>query len=107
MIRLKSKRALRIAMARSRDTDEGIAWMFEMNMLPLDYLRGLASTDPALKDPLERTLEYWKPQQPPITIAFAEVGRALAEHFDSLPVDVLEELFMRIEKGATGSNELL
>ena len=49
-----------------------------------DFLRDFGVLSEYLDKALKDELAYWQPQKPPLTALFGGLGRAFAEHFDSL-----------------------
>jgi hypothetical protein len=56
------------------------------------YLHGLTSESSILDERLDHCLAYWAPRSPPATIAFAEIGVALAAAVKTVPPDALARI---------------
>ena len=41
-----------------------------------EFLNNFAGIFPAIAQARDETTEYWAPEEPPITVAFAEIGHA-------------------------------
>jgi hypothetical protein len=68
-------------------------------MSPIQYLEHLASGAPILKKALTKTLEYWEPDEPPITIMFGAIGRAIGENLANFSEEIKRGLRSTIERG--------
>lgn len=55
----------------------------------------------------EKTVEYWLPDHPPITIAFSEIGCCLADDFEKIEKVARERIFLLIEDGVASDDEEL
>jgi hypothetical protein len=78
-----------------------------MSALPLEYLRKFASEAPGLDEALTECVKEWEPETPPITIAFAQVGHAIAEHLDSYDISTTKRVFRMIEEAMASRDEVL
>ena len=70
-----------------------------MGASPIDYLRGLVSDIPVLNEKLNCRLQNWGDETPPATIAFGEIGDAIAENMALLPEELRRRIFATIEEG--------
>jgi len=71
----------------------------------MDFLLSLASKSPVLNETLDRCFLRWRPEEPPITVAFGELGHAVGEHFHDLPIETQQKIFAQIEEGMVSSDE--
>ena len=56
----------------------------------------------------EETLEYWTPEEPPVTTLFAALGDRIADDFESTEPDVNSRIFALIESAmASGDQKLI
>jgi len=51
------------------------------------------------------TIEYWAPELPPITIAYAEIGTKLVDIFDALDPNTRRSIFALVETGMQSDDE--
>lgn len=70
-------------------------------------LQSLAAEDPRLSAVVKRVVQEWVPDEPPLTVAFGEIGRAIARYWNELGDNVRRRLFARIEEAATSNDEAL
>lgn len=52
----------------------------------------------------DETLDYFAPNDPPVTTLFAALGDRIAEDFDSTSVDVNQQIFRLIEEAMCSSD---
>lgn len=78
-----------------------------MNTKATKFLNDFAGISPAISRARDETIDYWAPDEPPITVAFAEVGHALVEEIDVLDNSALEAAFLMIETAISCENEQL
>jgi hypothetical protein len=64
----------------------------------LQFLQTVVEDAPALAAKFESTMLEWK-QEPPITIAFGEIGQAIVENWDVIPETVLRNVLAKVEMG--------
>lgn len=78
-----------------------------MNMKATEFLNDLAGISPAIMQARDETIAYWAPDEPPITVAFAEVGHALVDEIAILDNSAREAAFLMIEEGISSEDEQL
>lgn len=69
------------------------------------FLNDLFLLSPVLADTHKETLEYWHPEPPPVTIAYAEIGKAIVDQIDAMREDTRRGVFDLIEDGVKSSNQ--
>lgn len=70
-----------------------------------NFVEELTKQSDILQIAMTNVYKYWEPEEPPVTILFAELGRALAKYFNRLEGKV--KLFETIEGAMLSDNELL
>lgn len=60
---------------------------------------------PSLGAVYQGTIDYWAPDEPPVIIAFSDLGHRLVDDFNSVDVTVNEAVFRAIES-ALDSDDL-
>jgi hypothetical protein len=78
-----------------------------MNDRPLEFLAHVSSLSPRLTQTYQDTLEYWAPDPPPFTVAYADIGRSIVDTFDTLEPSARKEIFSLIEEGMRSDDEAL
>lgn len=63
------------------------------------FLADILALSPALAEAHKDTIDYWCPERPPVTIAYAEVGERLTDEFDTMDVEMRSSVFNLIESG--------
>lgn len=51
-----------------------------------------------LNETKENTIEYWRPDLPPITVIFADIGLALGKNMDRISIQDVKDIIKRAEK---------
>ncbi len=73
-----------------------------------DFVNLLVHQTLGLQAAYEETLEYWRPDEPPITTLFAALGDRIADDFESTEPDVNSRIFALIESAmASGDQKLI
>jgi hypothetical protein len=78
-----------------------------MSALTDTFLADIAGLDPELEKVRLDTLAYWSEETPPLTIAYADIGRAIVQHHDRFDADMRRNIYARIEEGMVSPDELL
>jgi len=78
-----------------------------MNIETLAFLDGLARISPVIAQARSETVAYWSPDAPPITTAFAEIGRAIVDNIDAFDSAAQQATFQLIEAGMSSDDEQL
>ncbi|MFI8384437.1 hypothetical protein [Pseudomonas sp. NPDC079086] len=68
------------------------------------FIAALIAQAPALESALRETLEYWEPDEPPVTILFAALGERMVDEFNSAGADANQRRFHLIESAMNSSN---
>lgn len=71
------------------------------------FLLELSGFHPDLNRTRLETIDYWCPDLPPITIAYAELGHVIVDIFSSLDNEAKEKIFQHIENGINSNNDSL
>lgn len=73
-----------------------------------EFIDSLIALSHGLRAAWRETVEYWKPDEPPITTLFAAFGHRIAEDFDNVGADANRRVFLLIEKAmGSGHTELV
>jgi len=78
-----------------------------MNIETLAFLDGLSRISPVIAEARDATIDYWSPDEPPITIAFAEIGHAIVDEIDAFDSAAQQAMFQMIEVGISSDDEQL
>lgn len=78
-----------------------------MNDSSRRFIELLVAVAPPLKVTFEDTIAYWRPEPPPVTIAFGELGESLVEHYQFFGPDQIREIMTIIEEGINSQNDEL
>lgn len=79
-----------------------------MDVIYQNFINALINQSVALRSAYEKILEYWRPDEPPITTLFAALGDRIAENFEITEPDVNKRIFELIESGmASGDQRLI
>jgi hypothetical protein len=68
------------------------------------FIEKLMKTSNFLEKIGQKTLEYWEPDIPPVTIFFAAIGKELACRFDSIGTESKMTVFDLIEEGMNSTD---
>lgn len=79
----------------------------KMKQNAVDFLNRLVCISAAITQKRDETIAYWAPDEPPITIAFSEIGQALVDEIAFLDNVTLQEAFSMIEDGVVSEDEEL
>ncbi len=69
-----------------------------------EFVSQIVRLSEGMKTSLHETLEYFAPNEPPVTALFEALGDRIAEDFDSASLDVNQQVFHLIEE-AMGSGD--
>jgi hypothetical protein len=73
-----------------------------------EFINVLVEQSAGLRAAYRETLDYWGPDEPPITILFGELGAQIVEDFDKVGTDVNQRTFQLIEAAmASGDDKLV
>jgi hypothetical protein len=78
-----------------------------MNQKCANFIVRLTEIAPSLLAAYNDTLDYWKPEEPPLTTAYGELGDKIVDDFDSFSPDIREAVMSLIEEGMSSDDELL
>ncbi|MEP1422297.1 MAG: hypothetical protein ABJK59_11060 [Erythrobacter sp.] len=78
-----------------------------MNKCTQDFLANLAGLFSPILSTHQETIDYWGAEEPPITIAFADVGRCIVQTFNEMDSPTRAAIFDRIETGMKSDDEQL
>lgn len=78
-----------------------------MNKQSVQFIEQLAAKAPQLQSTYNETVEYWKPEVPPVTIAFAELGQSVFANADVLGSEVFAQIMDMIEMGVASDDDEL
>lgn len=76
-------------------------------MKPDDYLIKISRVSIELQNALASLRADWKPEDPPVTLSWAVIGRTFAESFDLIEDEKRVEFFRLIEGGMESGNRSL
>jgi hypothetical protein len=73
-----------------------------------EFINILIEQSAGLRATYHETLEYWEPDEPPITTLFGELGGQIVEDFYKVGKDVNQQIFKLIEAAmASGDDKLI
>ncbi|MFA5490909.1 MAG: hypothetical protein WC284_17145 [Candidimonas sp.] len=78
-----------------------------MNNVSRKFIDRLVAVSPTLSSAFNETVEYWEPETPPVTIAFAELGQSVFENFETLGPARIQEIMAMIEEGIASDDDEL
>jgi hypothetical protein len=81
--------------------------MVTMDNKATELLDRLSRLSPFIAEARNETIDYWSPDEPPITVAFAEIGHAIVDKIDELDSDAQQAAFQMIEEGISSDDEQL
>jgi len=70
-----------------------------------NYLDELAKELKFIQPTINSCVEYWSPEEPPVTVLFGEIGDSIVQNIESLPEGALKACFNLIESGMTSRGE--
>lgn len=70
----------------------------------VQFINEITKKFDGLQKTVNETNEYWAPDQVPVTIMFAAIGKELVRQFDSLPNEKKSAVFQYIEDGIDSSD---
>jgi hypothetical protein len=73
----------------------------------LRFIDALAGQSPTLRSAYQETVDYWQPDEPPVTTLFAALGVRIAEAFDDVGMDAHRQTFRLIEAAMTSGDDRL
>lgn len=68
------------------------------------FIRELVALAPGLGAAYQDTIDYWGPDEPPVTVALSDLGHRVVDDFSSVDATVNESVFRAIES-ALGSGD--
>ena len=71
------------------------------------FIVGLVGQSPGLEAAYRETIEYWSPDEPPVTTLFAALGNQIAEDLDKVSVIDQTRTFQLIETAMVTGDEKL
>lgn len=79
-----------------------------MDTVSKDFVNALIHLTSGLQTAHDETLEYWHPDEPPVTTLFAALGDRIADEFKIMDQDMNSRIFALIESAmASGDQELV
>lgn len=69
------------------------------------FIAELTDMSPKLHAAFRGTVEYWAPDEPPVTIALSELGHSVVDDFDTMSLPLIDSLFRAIEGAMAGPDE--
>ena len=70
-----------------------------MENICVQFIDEIANKFDVLQKSIDEMNEYWEPDQPPVTIMFAAIGKELVRQFDNLQNEKKLAVFQFIEDG--------
>ena len=71
------------------------------------FVRELLELEPSLRAVRNEALDYWAPEEPPVTTLFAEFGTRVTGDFDALGRERAERVLALVERGMGDGDESL
>ncbi|MBK5073803.1 hypothetical protein I2492_13335 [Budviciaceae bacterium CWB-B4] len=78
-----------------------------MNKRIQEYVEELASFSDEISAELSTSVEYWKPEYPPVILLFSQLGKAIVRSILNLDENNKRILFQYIEAGMISDNDEL
>jgi hypothetical protein len=75
-----------------------------MENICVQFIDEITKKFDGLQNAVNEINEYWKPDQAPVTIIFAAIGKELVRQFDSIKNEKKLEVFQCIEDGINSSD---
>jgi hypothetical protein len=72
-----------------------------------EFVDALITRSAPLAEIHRETIEYWSPDEPPVTILFAALGEGIVMEFNVAGKEISQELFRLIEDGMNSGNSAL
>ena len=70
-----------------------------MNVQSREFVEALVRESPGLQAVYREDLDYWAPDEPPVTVLFGALGRRIVEEFEQAGTDANQRIFALIESG--------
>jgi hypothetical protein len=67
----------------------------------------MVSLSPILKEEFDKQIEYWKPEAPPETTIYGDIGWAIIDNIDKFDDTTRVRIFEKMESGIEATNEPL
>lgn len=71
------------------------------------FINTLIERTASLQATYRETIDYWEPDEPPVTTMFAALGSRIADDFDSIETDINWITFRLIEEAMAGDDNNL
>ena len=71
------------------------------------FLTEITTLSRGLAEAHQETIEYWAPDLPPVTVAYAEIGHKLVDEFEEIDTRTRTAVFHLIEEGMEREDEEL
>jgi hypothetical protein len=68
------------------------------------FIDSLVVLSETLQISYRKTMDYWQPDEPPITTLFAALGDQISEDFDNIGLDTSRHIFHLIEEAMNSNN---
>ncbi|CAN5896646.1 hypothetical protein BH11PSE12_BH11PSE12_34370 [soil metagenome] len=78
-----------------------------MNENCTQFVRRFTELSDVLDAAKQEVFDHWKPDQPPMTILFAALGKEMARQFDAIDEDARQIAFQYIEVGMNSNDVVL
>ena len=72
-----------------------------------DFVIAIIRQSPALQSAYHEIIDYWRPDEPPVTILFAALGDQIAADFDKAGRGANRQIFGQIETAMASGDENL
>jgi hypothetical protein len=73
----------------------------------VQFVENLITTSDVFLVIRRELFEYWEPDQPPVTVLFAALGKELVRQFDAIDKTAREAVFRYIEDGMNSKDDSL
>jgi hypothetical protein len=78
-----------------------------MDAIYQKFINSIICKNSALQETHQESLEYWHPDEPPITTLFAALGDRIASDFEVTDQEVRNQMFSLIESAMGSDNQKL
>jgi hypothetical protein len=78
-----------------------------MDTIFCEFIDALVEQSPTLRSAYQETVDYWQPDEPPVTTLFAALGTRIAKAFDNIGPEINRKTFRLIEAAMTSGDDRL
>lgn len=78
-----------------------------MNENSREFIEKMCLLSPRLVDAHKETIDWWKPDVPPVTIAFGDIGQRIVDDLSATDAATNDAIFRLIEEGMTSDDDEL